>query len=864
MAQLIGLLIISAIIGVVIWVIVQASRIGGLQFRIEQLERQVARLKRSPESSAPAEPASADDTEASSQEDEVAPAASAEAPRPISEDPAPVHLPPRREPRIEEEPPPAAPAGVGWEERLGAQWTVWVGALAIVLGGVFLVRYFAEKGLLGPEVRTAGAGLLGLALIAAGEVARKHRPQIAQGLVASGVGVSFAALVAATSLYHFVGPRLGLVLTGAITAGSVLLSLRNGVPVAILGLVGGFAMPALIGAHSVPTEQLFGYLLAVEVGLVFLVRSRGWSWLLLPTAIAALVWPGYWLLQEYRPGESPWLGLYLAGSIFVLFGALIGTERRSEGRAGLGEAASWIAAVGGLIQMGVLVRASSFSNQDWLVIGSLGAASLVLARFQIRFRALAELAALTCVVLLATWGWLDRPIVSERYLIVSASLGALFSVGAAAASIRSERARGFAWLSWTSLFAHAVVSHHFAAEHFAGPWWAVPAGGGLGAALATWAVCRKGIELARPTAIAWSIGSVALFALAVWFGFDRHGRSIAWVTFVPVLLWIVSRFGLTWLRWAAVVMAGVATGMLLHPEVIGYPLAETWLGSWWLPGYGVPAAVLLGSFGYARRLKLPVVTDWLLGLGVLTSLLGGTMALRFTWHGTGLWQEPWGPIERAVWAMFLGVVSWVLLRMEAAESRMLAWVFAAILVTLSILLVPIVSVFFDSPIGNGETVGEWPIVNELLILYGLPALLFGFLVRPSARAGLVPLARASSISTIWLVFVLVTLEVRQAFQGSDLTWTGELESRESYAYSAAWLVLGMTLLALGLWRRGKTLRFASLVVLLAAIFKTFLFDMSNLRDLWRVASFFGLGAILLLVAWIYQRFVFGKTGGEPD
>ena len=47
--------------------------------------------------------------------------------------------------------------------------------------------------------------------------------------------------------------------------------------------------------------------------------------------------------------------------------------------------------------------------------------------------------------------------------------------------------------------------------------------------------------------------------------------------------------------------------------------------------------------------------------------------------------------------------------------------------------------------------------------------------------------------------------------------------------------------------------------MLAAVAKVFLSDTSHLRDLYRVVSFLGLGASLLLLAFLYQRFVFGRV-----
>jgi uncharacterized membrane protein len=50
---------------------------------------------------------------------------------------------------------PAAPAAIGFEEKFGTRWVVWVGGVALALGGIFLVRYTIEQGLIGPGVRIA-------------------------------------------------------------------------------------------------------------------------------------------------------------------------------------------------------------------------------------------------------------------------------------------------------------------------------------------------------------------------------------------------------------------------------------------------------------------------------------------------------------------------------------------------------------------------------------------------------------------------------------------------------------------------------------------------------------------------------------
>src|SRR5437764_14183135 len=72
-------------------------------------------------------------------------------------------------------PPPPDPAepGKSFEERFGASWVVWIGGIALALGGIFLVQFSIEAGLIGPGVRIFLGGLLAAALVAAGEWLRR-------------------------------------------------------------------------------------------------------------------------------------------------------------------------------------------------------------------------------------------------------------------------------------------------------------------------------------------------------------------------------------------------------------------------------------------------------------------------------------------------------------------------------------------------------------------------------------------------------------------------------------------------------------------------------------------------------------------
>jgi uncharacterized membrane protein len=156
-------------------------------------------------------------------------------------------------------------------------------------------------------------------------------------------------------------------------------------------------------------------------------------------------------------------------------------------------------------------------------------------------------------------------------------------------------------------------------------------------------------------------------------------------------------------------------------------------------------------------------------------------------------------------------------------------------------------------------IGARPLVNLLLLGYALPAALAIAAAAEARRGGGRRLPPLAGVVALLLGFGWTTLTVRQLFHGAFLDH-GSAGAAEQYAYSAAWVLYGIALLVAGILRRGAILRYGSLAVMLLAVLKVFLYDTANLSDLYRVLSFLGLGASLLLLAFLYQRFVLREGG----
>jgi uncharacterized membrane protein len=165
----------------------------------------------------------------------------------------------------------------------------------------------------------------------------------------------------------------------------------------------------------------------------------------------------------------------------------------------------------------------------------------------------------------------------------------------------------------------------------------------------------------------------------------------------------------------------------------------------------------------------------------------------------------------------------------------------------------------------------WPVLNWLLYTYLVPAASLLAASRwlaqrelPRLRsverdlypAGVPVGAVLTGVAGLAVIFVWINLTVFDAF-GADRMLRLDLSRvpARDLTLSFAWAAYGVLLLAAGVWRRLRPLRWASLALVLLTVGKVFLYDLGELRDLYRVASLFGLALSLIGVSLAYQRFV---------
>lgn len=166
-----------------------------------------------------------------------------------------------------------------------------------------------------------------------------------------------------------------------------------------------------------------------------------------------------------------------------------------------------------------------------------------------------------------------------------------------------------------------------------------------------------------------------------------------------------------------------------------------------------------------------------------------------------------------------------------------------------------------NPLWKLQAVGDWPVVNLLVPLFLLPWLGLKLIQRlfPNAPA---LLDRLVQLVTMLLVAGFAWSTLRQIFHGALLVGPGVTNS-ENILRSILILALAIGFLLWGIRKGRHDWRIASLVLMLGAVGKVFLFDASGLEGLLRIGSFVVLGFSLIGIGWLYSRQLARPAAPEP-
>jgi hypothetical protein len=241
------------------------------------------------------------------------------------------------------------------EKFIGVRGAAWLGAIALAIAGTLFAKYSIENNLIPPALRIACLILFGLAALVGSELFFRPRyPATASPVCGAGIAILYAAFFAGHSAYELFSLPLTFALMALTTVVAGLLSARyDSVFISVLGLLGGFATPLLLSSGKDRPIGLFGYILLLDLGFLFISLRKRWTGVITLSFVATLLLQVAWASKRLSPEKLP-----IALAVFFVFGLLYfllpsllpRLNRREDGAA----PPALAAALAPLLQLGVL------------------------------------------------------------------------------------------------------------------------------------------------------------------------------------------------------------------------------------------------------------------------------------------------------------------------------------------------------------------------------------------------------------------------------------------------------------------------------------------------------------------------------
>ena len=221
----------------------------------------------------------------------------------------------------------------GFERWVGVRGAALLGGIFLAIAGFLFFQYSIEHGLITPSMRVVLGTITGVACIGVSLPLRKRGYAVtADALTGAGAVVLYAAYFAAHSLYHLVPFGVSFAVMVLVTIACCALALRHGSQwIAALGFAGGFATPLVLSTGQDRPIGLFGYVLLLDLGFLFVAGKRRWPSIGLLGLLGTFAIEALWTIGRMQR-ETYAIGLVILGVFALLFVVFVGSLSTTEQR----------------------------------------------------------------------------------------------------------------------------------------------------------------------------------------------------------------------------------------------------------------------------------------------------------------------------------------------------------------------------------------------------------------------------------------------------------------------------------------------------------------------------------------------------
>ncbi|WP_054949791.1 DUF2339 domain-containing protein [Numidum massiliense] len=683
-----------------------------------------------------------------------------------------------------------------WEQRIGGIWLNRIGAFAVVVGLAFFLKYSIDQNWIGPVGRVLIGIFTGLAMNGLGEKLGKRYPLYAQGLFGGGSLALFFSVYAAYNFYGFISPPFAFIFFVFIMAFTVFMAIRHdALPIGILGIVGGYTTPFLIGGLQ-NQGLLFGYLILLTLGVLAVSIYKKWA---------------SFVHLSFVFNQLIIFVVYAADFLFVFW----------RERGPIGSLLTFVTVIYALYWL--IASGYNFLRKKNASLGDIVLSVANPAMFVVWAMSLFD----------------SSPFLSDYKGVFAAFFGLTYIVFARLAARllpKDKRLR-------ETFYGIAIVLFTIAPPLHFGAWLAKLFSFLTAGTLASLIVCmyKKRRDLVILSAyITFVVNYYAFFAVRSWITFHNRLDLGTMFSFLVVIFaaYTVSVTGYGIYKQKTPVSKEVVVFSIFNAFAFVFGstllLGETfmagnkgiWIALW---------AVFYGYLAYSCHTRLPQDKQHFYALGG-TALTFLTVSIPMQFDGA---------VIGIGWA--IEAVALLLILYKIADRYLANSALGILALAMLTAFTYLVELYRESRFFLNEPTFLWLVASVALYVFSKGLERAKANVYADLKVDIVFLLRG-----VLLFFIFIGLSFQNNHFFTLKTFKA-LVSPEQLTLSVIWLTYAFILFVLGVRKRLNYLRYVALALFALVIVKAFLVDLSSVDTVLKIALFSLLGGCLLIVSFVYQK-----------
>ena len=205
------------------------------------------------------------------------------------------------------------------EKFIGENLINKIGILILVLGISFFVKYAIDKDWINEPARVGIGVLAGGLVMGIAHRLRKNYAAFSSVFVAGAISIFYFTIGIAFHDYHLFSQTVAFIIMVVITIFSVFVSVSyDRKELAVLSLIGGFAVPFMVSTGEGNYKVLFTYIAILNIGMLMIAYFKKWNLVTLLAFIFSCLLYSAWFGKGFYDDKLPYRGALFFATIFYL------------------------------------------------------------------------------------------------------------------------------------------------------------------------------------------------------------------------------------------------------------------------------------------------------------------------------------------------------------------------------------------------------------------------------------------------------------------------------------------------------------------------------------------------------------------